>query len=51
MKPAHELVAKEVVASVNIEVLGVSVYLGVLQLDLATSKSPEWHTCEACRGS
>ena len=23
----------------------------VLQLDLATGKSPEWHMCEACKGS
>ena len=22
---------------------------GVLRLDLATGKSPKWHTCEACR--
>ena len=24
-------------------------FKGVSQLDLATSKSPEWHTFEACR--
>ena len=26
-------------------------FKGVLQLDLATGKSLEWHTCEACKGS
>ena len=50
-KPTHEPVVEEVVAWVNIQVPGVSVYLGVSQLDLATSKSPEWHMCEACKGS
>ena len=24
---------------------------GVSRLDLATGKSPEWHTCEACKGA
>ena len=26
-------------------------FKGVSRLELATGKSPEWHTCEACRGS
>ena len=26
-------------------------FKGVSQLNLTTGKSPEWHTCEVCRGN